>query len=90
MKIKGSPEPNQVSFFIVCDDGKAPIAIEHWERMENCYIVPVAHNSDQEVTKEMVRESLSNRAVTVDQALSKESIRSAILIERARIKGEEY
>lgn len=48
------------TIFVVSDDGHAPIAIEHWEKAENCYIVMVTHNENETVTKSMVKDAMDS------------------------------
>ena len=48
--------------FIVSDDGRAPMAIEHWEIAKNCYVVMVTHRENESVTKEMVRDAMDSGA----------------------------
>ena len=48
--------------FVVSDDGRAPMAIEHWEIAENCYVVMVTHEENESVTKEMVKDAMNSGA----------------------------
>jgi hypothetical protein len=65
VKIKEVPiEPKKKivkTIIIVSDDGRAPIAIEHFEEAKNCYIVFVEHEEGHAVTKADIKDSLEKK-----------------------------
>jgi len=48
------------TIFIVSDDGRAPIAIEHFEKANNCYVVTVEHEDNHVPTKDDIMNAINN------------------------------